>query len=108
MLVSNYFQYHKQRVRSVGTQKHWLNITKGAPQGSMFGPFAYNIYSNDLLYLMSEICDKYNYADDNTLGCGGNIIYVTNKMEHATDIMLNWFNSNLMQANPKQMSLNYI
>ena len=55
---------------------------------------------------MSNICDIYNYADDNTLGCGENIVDVTNspppptnKLEHATGVMLNWFNYNLMQAN---------
>ena len=36
------------------------------------------------------------------MGCGGNIVDVTNKLEHATDVMLNWFNSNLMQANPNK------
>ena len=49
----------------------------------------------DLLYLPSEICDIFKHVDDNTLGCGENIIDVTSKLEHATDIMLNWFNSNL-------------
>ena len=92
MLVTNYLQYRRQLVKGIGTM-HWLSITKDAPQGSMFGPLAYDIYSNDLLYIMSEICDIYNYA---------NGIYVTNKMEHDTDIMLNWFNSNLMQENPNK------
>ena len=50
------------------------------------------VHSNDLLYLMSDICDIYNYADGNTLDCGGNIVDVTNKLEHDTDVMLNWFN----------------
>ena len=77
MLVANYFQYRKQRVKVSGHKSDGLSITKGAAQGSMFGPFAYDIHSNDLLYLMSNICDIYNYADDNTLGYGGNIVNVT-------------------------------
>ena len=28
--------------------------------------------------------------------------YITNKLEHATGVLLNWFNSNLMQANPNK------
>ena len=42
-------------------------ISKGAPQGSIFSPFVYNIFSNDLLLLVQSLCNIYNDADDNTV-----------------------------------------
>ncbi len=35
------------------------------------GPFAYNVYTNDLIMLLSAMCDIFNYADDNTALCYG-------------------------------------
>jgi len=31
------------------------------------GTFIYNVLSNDLLYLINNFCDIYNYADDNSI-----------------------------------------
>ena len=48
-----------------------MELDKGCPQGSLLGSLAYNIFSNDLLILMENVCDIYNYADDNSVGCYG-------------------------------------
>ena len=53
------------------TRSEWLELQKGAPQGSLIGPFAYNVHSNDLLSLMSRYCTIHNYADDNTVAACG-------------------------------------
>ncbi len=106
LLVASYFNERKQRVKVSGMKSEWLNILKGAPQGSLFGPFAYNVHSNDLLYLINESCDVYNYADDNTVGCSGNDnVEVMNKLSHVSNIMIQWFQNNLMKANPDKFQL---
>ncbi len=41
----------------------------GTAQGSILGPFVLNVFQNDLVNIMSNASDIYNYADDNTIGC---------------------------------------
>jgi len=40
----------------------------------MFGPLAYNVLCNDLLYLFCDLCDICNYADNNTIYVRGDKI----------------------------------
>ncbi len=67
-LIINYFMSRKQRVKVGGCKSSWRTLSKGAPQGSIFGPFRFNIFQNDLVRMLEHICDIYNYADDNTVG----------------------------------------
>jgi len=48
----NYFCCDQQTVKINDGQSDWLNIFKGAPQGPLFEPFGYNVFSNDLLLLL--------------------------------------------------------
>ena len=72
-LIASYFAERKQCVKINGKASEWRGLLKGAPQGSILGPFIFNIFLNDLLLKLGglENCDLYNYADDNTAGvCG--------------------------------------
>ena len=70
----SYFVERKQCVKTNGKASEWKGLLKGAPQGSILGPFInINIFLNDLLLKLGclENCELYNYADDNTTGvCG--------------------------------------
>ena len=100
-LVAKYFQERYQRVKIGNTKSEWMEITKGCPQGSLMCPLAYNIFSNDLLLTIQNICDVYNYADDNSVGCSGNNPEeITNNLKHVVNIMLKWFKDNYLKANP--------
>ena len=73
-LIWSYFCGRMQRVIIIGNSKsNWLEVKKGAPQGSLFGSFAYNLFTNDLLHKITDIdlAELYNYADDNTVSCFG-------------------------------------
>ena len=95
MLMASYFQGRRQRVRIGNHKSEWMELDKGCPQGSLMGPLAYNIFSNDLLLLICEMCDIPNYADDNTPSCWGESERkVVNKLEIVTSLMMDWFQSN--------------
>ena len=35
------------------------------------GPQSYNMFTNDMLFILDDDVDIYNYADDNTFVCSG-------------------------------------
>ena len=47
MLILNYLCERYQRMKLGNVRSDWLELTKGCPQGSLFGPLAFNIFSND-------------------------------------------------------------
>ena len=105
----NHFSNHRQLVKLHGVKGDWKDIYKGALKGSLFGPFAYNILSNDLQVLMREQCDIYiyiyiyNYADVNTILCdASNLNDVKAKMVHISNNMLCWYKQNGLKANPEK------
>ena len=52
-------------------KSEWENVYKGAAQGFLMGPQSYNVFTNDMLFILEDDVDVYNYADDNTFVCSG-------------------------------------
>jgi len=100
-LFHSYLLERKQRVKLNNSCSSWLNLKRGVPQGSLVGPFMYNLFINDFLYTLFPFCTVYNYADDNTLVVSGsNLISAKAKLEVACTRALEWFSVNHMKANP--------
>ena len=99
-LIENYLTSRKQRVKIGQVCSELSSISKGVPQGSILGPFLFNIFMNDIFYFVRE-CDLYGYADDNTLSKAANDA-ASLKRAHGRDTAntLSWFTENYMSANP--------
>ena len=88
-----YFTNRQQKVK--------VEIVQRTKHGSQFGSFIHNVLSIDLLYLIADQCDIYNYADDKSICChGSNIGDVITNLERVSNVVLTWFKQNYIHPNP--------
>ncbi len=89
-----------QRVKISNNTSSWKKMQKGILQGSMLGPFLFNVFMNNIFYFM-EICDLSNYADDNILSIIRNTVnLVISALKKDAENAMLWFTETFMQANP--------
>ena len=69
-LIMNYLKNRYQRNKVNGSFSSLEELLKGVQQGSVSGPILFNIYLNDLFYIVkkTDIC---NFAEDTTPFSGG-------------------------------------
>ena len=103
-LVKSYLTDRWQRTKIITSYSSWSELLVGVPQGSVLGPIVFNLFINDLFYIMkTDIC---NYADDNTpYTIDMYLDKLMAKLECATKSAMDWFHSNGMKLNSSKCYL---
>ena len=102
-LMSSYLLGHKQRVCLHGVCSSYSQLREGLPQGPLLGPLLFNIFINDLNYVVPDMSLRLN-ADDTTL-------YASDVSPIALQFVVNrglsrlseWFDANYLLINNAKM-----
>ena len=100
--LASYLINRFQRVKIGDAYASWLSLHKGLPQGSVLGPLLFDIFLDDLLFLLTN--SKINlYADDTQLFLRGlNSITIPTSLQSDLTLASNWFQANGMTTNPSK------
>ena len=103
--IYSYLSNRKQRTKVNNSFSKWANIKSGIPQGSIIGPLLFNIYINDIFFIIKET-NLANYADDNTpYSIESNIVNILNSLTNNTSLLIKWFDDNYFKLNANKCKL---
>ena len=87
----------KQRVIFGSSVCNWKTVNKGTTQGSVSGPYVFNIFLNDLEIKLGNETLGVKYADDCTI-----IAAVYDDVDHSAELInqfVQWAGQNRMNSN---------
>ena len=65
LIIHSYLSERKRRTKINSSFSTWHDITVGVPQGSTVEPLLFNIFTNDIFYIVTDV-NVVNFADDNS------------------------------------------
>ena len=90
----------QQRVVSYNFLGHWKSVNRGTTQGSVNGPYLFNICLNDLEIFFNGCPVLFKYADDSTI-----VSPITRNRDPSADLVgqfLTWCKDDKMVCNPSK------
>ena len=103
--VHNYLSDKKQRARVNNPYSTWFKILFGVLQGSILGPLLFNIFLEDLFFILNKI-GIVSYTDGKTPYTSSNDVNgLIMTLEETSKELSRWFDDNLMKSNPDKCHL---
>ncbi len=103
LVPSSLWSNRFQRVKIGENVSKWGRVKCGVPQGSLIGPGIFNIFINNLFYIL-EYCVLYNYADDNTASHSSeDVDELVCEVESELRNILKCFKTNCLGVNPDKL-----
>ena len=100
-LILSYLSGRKQCVKIRNSFSLLKLILFDIPHGSILEPIFFNIFMNDIFFLLGY--DLHNFADDNTVTAVAETIQdLINSLEVKTSNIIEWMKDNDMIANPNK------
>ena len=96
----SFLSNRQQRISVSGHSCNWVYVNKGTTQGSVRGPYLFNVFLNDLEVFMNDTPVLFKYADDSTI-----VAPVWKDSDTSADLVnqfLSWSINNQMLCNPSK------
>ena len=103
-LLLSYLNNRKESAKVKGVRSILQLIKNGVPQGSILGPMSFNIFINDLYYVLQS--DLHNFTEDNTISAISDTVSdLVNSLTDKANKAADWFHVNKMIVNPEKFKV---
>lgn len=104
-LMRSYFSNRQNRVKLNGVTSSWKDAVRGCPQGSSFGPLLWNIFQNDITYIVNNASLSI-YVDDRQVYVKGySVDCVEQLLTNGGRTISKWYKDNFLKGNYDKYNL---